>query len=383
MKPSSGYPVSAKRYREPLCTPSPHAVKRGVKRKYTMPAVGAPAVSTCGFAEDMFFLADEGSSPLLSRFLSPPGMSHDQIFRSLVTRVHGLLKHFPCVGDVPKISLCCKDESFLKIIACDAERTFCPKEDVTANKRTIGRQAAICEALLLLHSEIQDYHQGLGYIVAFLHVFLRTSDVVRVALGLHRSRRHSMGYFRKESQSFVRDARVFHRLLRAEDCKTAAYLERLGVVPELYAGKWFIGLCVHVLPWIQLLDFWEGYFTYGTGFLLAFGLAYVSEFRSEICASKSTAAALTILRLEDPSADWRFPKTLEAGIDLRLQRVIHVALRASSSGQPDTTSVAQMRLEEAVEVRSRVEQARMKLEMLIAEGDNDDIVFSDEESNED
>lgn len=360
-----------------VCIPSPQQINRGTKRKFPV-SISKSAADPCrAFADDPFFLRDEERSPLLARLLSPRGTSQVQIMRNCALRIQRLLKILPDPGDI-SVEADCNDREFMKIIICDAERTFCLKEDPLANQRTKKRQAAMCETLKLVHSDVKDYHQGLGYIVAFLHTFLGTSDVVRLVLALHRSRRHSVGYFRKESQSFVRDARVLHRLIRAKDTVMAEHLERLGCVPELYAVKWFVGLCVHVLPWIELLDFWEGYFTYGTGFLFAFGLAYVSEFRNELLACSSTSAVLTILRMEDPACDWRFPRTFEAGIDIRFQHVIKVAFGAASSGQPESALVPQMRLEEAVEVRTGVEKARVRLEALAADTD-DDIFFSDED----
>lgn len=357
------------------CTPTPHQINRGIKRKLPVSDSKGSGCLRGAMVADPFFLQDEERSPLLSRLLSPQGVSKNQIIGNCAARAQHLLMLLPDVGDISVEPGKYNSKDCLNIFICDAERTFCLKDNLVANRRTRERQASMCEALRLVHSEVQDYHQGLGYIVAFLHVFLGMQDVVRVALTLHRSRRHSVGYFRKESQSFVRDARVFHRLVKDKDCVMAEHLERLGCVPELYAVKWFVGLCVHVLPWLELLDFWEGYFKYGTSFLFHFGLAYMSEFRTELLGCSSTSAVLTVLRMEDPACDWRFPKKLEAGIDLRFQRVIKAALR--DAALPDNFLVPQMRLEEAVKVRTEVEEARLRLEALAT--DDDDIVFSDEE----
>merc|ERR1719316_284712 len=86
MKASVNGPANAKEWRAPPCTPSPQRVSRGTKRKLGISALGGSVITTRGLAEDVFFLTDEKTSPLLSRFLSPPGLQ-DQIIRSLATRV--------------------------------------------------------------------------------------------------------------------------------------------------------------------------------------------------------------------------------------------------------------------------------------------------------
>lgn len=345
-------------------------------------AITSAAARAAGMIEDPTFWPDEGCSTLLSRFLPVPGRSKDEVLAGLASRMRRMVGLLPASGSAPasgRIIAQCRDAAFLQIIVRDAHRTFYPKSDPLTAARTAARQEVMCETLRIIHSEIQDYHQGLGFIVAFLHLFLGTPDVVRVVLALHYSNRHSMGYFRAESKAFVRDARVLHRLIKEQRPALAGHLERLGAVPEMYAVKWFVGLCVHVLPWEQLLDFWESYFQHGTVFLLAFGLAFVAEFEHELLAAQSTGGVLSVLRMEDPTADWRFPTVLGSSVEARLRRTIEAALSATRSGRPDPGHVAQMRLEEAVRVKGEVERAQHAMQALAENYDDDEIVFSDED----
>eukprot|EP00960_Hanusia_phi_P001764 50549-Hanusia_phi.AAC.1 len=39
--------------------------------------------------------------------------------------------------------------------------------------------------------------------------------------------------------------------------EVAEHLEKAGLVPEAYAQKWFVGLCVHTMPFEALLDLFE------------------------------------------------------------------------------------------------------------------------------
>lgn len=320
---------------------------------------------------------------LFSRYRVPNDCTTDQVMADIADRARKLILLLPDAGRiavVPDSALRCTDEAFLQIIKHDAERTFFAKSDVLTNARTRARQHTQCEILKMIHSEVNDYHQGLGFIVAFLQLFVSAPDVVRISLALHRSKRHAAGYFRAQSQAFVRDARVLHRLIQEVKPEVAAHLERFGAVPEMYAGKWFVGLCVHFLPFDQLLDFWEGYFQHGTVFIFAFGLQFFQEFETELLAARSTSAIMAVLRMEDQRSESRFPGLLEQGLENRFRRVLSTAHDDMRAGTLNSDTIAQMRFTEAVAVKAEVERAQLRAEALAAQqGCEDEIVFSDEE----
>lgn len=228
-------------------------------------------------------------------------------------------------------------------------------------------------------SKVKDYHQGLGFVVAFLRLFLEAEDVTRIALALHTSERHSRGYFLAEPQAFFRDCCVFGHLLEENPAtkSVASHLAHFQALPELYAVKWFVGLGVHTLPLLGLLDFWEAYFQHGFEFLFSFAIAFINEFQSELLAESTTAGVMTILRMEDPSAEWHYPLKLQTGLEDRFQNLHLAALDAIAIDALDHKRLPRMQEEEAVKIAARVERARRQLQ----EFDEDDVIcFSDEDN---
>jgi hypothetical protein len=41
--------------------------------------------------------------------------------------------------------------------------------------------------------------------------------------------------------------------------EVAAHLKKAGLVPEAYAQKWFVGLCVHTMPFTPLIELFEAF----------------------------------------------------------------------------------------------------------------------------
>merc|ERR1712000_792829 len=113
------------------------------------------------------------------------------------------------------------------------------------------------------------------------------------------------------------------------------------------------------------LDYWEAYFQYGAEFVFSFGLEFVREFSAELLAERTTAGVMTILRLEDSHAEWKFPPQLRQGIFDRLASLIARAVQAIGNdalGGPER--LEPMRKEETEVVARRVEEARKRLHEL-------------------
>lgn len=312
--------------------------------------------------QDPQFWEDERDSPLLSRGFD--AFTLDDL-RNLVTqRVRSWPDLLPEVVCNLHQSSNCESQEAVRIFQRDAERTFISKDESEVQRRTAKRQEKQVELLKLVYSQVQEYHQGMGFLVAFLQLFLEANDVVRVVLALHQSDRHSAGYFRSEPQAFVRDARVLRRLTEERLPRLASHLASLGAVPEMYSVKWFIGLAVHFLPLSDLLDYWEGFFQYGFEWVLAFGLEFFQEFQSELLQETSTAGVMTILRMEDPRAEWRYPPKLEEGLLERFARINLATLETLSRDSLGVNRLIKFREEEAAKVASAVENARRRMQEL-------------------
>lgn len=305
---------------------------------------------------DPTFLEDESDSPLISRGFDA---FQNERAEEIITRVSGWLDLLPGARDVdvdPATAAEFTNPQMTQIFERDAEGTFPPKGDPEVNARTCARQKQQVDNLKLVCREIQDYHIGLCNAVAFLQLFIGTADLARIVLALHRSPRHSAGYFGLEPVAFVRDARVFQRLLEEHEPSIASHLAKIGVSPDLYMEDWFIGLAVRVLPLMQLLNFWEAYFQYGSEFLYSFGLAFMREFAAELQNEWTLAGVMPIFRMQDPKAPSQFPPLPLEGTTERLSRVYLSALEMIAEDLIGAGRLEAMRAEEADRIAEEFEQ---------------------------
>jgi hypothetical protein len=326
------------------------------------------------------------SSPLLSRGFR--GYCEERT-EDLLRRVHSWVDLLQA-RDIKVNSAAAKqgvEERYLRIFERDADRTWIQKSDPAIQARTNKRHAAQIECLKVAFSEVQDYNQSLGYVVALLQLFLEPEDIARVAVSLHRSDRHCSGYYNSEAQAFAADSFVFMELLTIKVPDVAQHLSSKGCVPNGYMVKWLSGLGVHCLSLRELLDYWEAFFQYGFEFTLAFGIAFMRHFRQELLQQKTTAECNSILRMEDSKGQWFFPSVLlegssQAELDQRLRLVIMQALEIVATEELGTTQKLQeMRLAQRAKVQLQCEKARADAERLANKYGNDDCDgdFSDED----
>ena len=322
------------------------------------------------------FWKDEGESPLLARNFK--FITHDNI-DMLTARVSSWADLIEGVDSIQidlKQADLCKNEEFLRIFLRDAERTYVPKDEKEAQERTLKRHAAHTAILKTAVAVINDYHQGLGYIAAFLGLFLDQLSASRIILALHTNSKYSQGYFSATPQRFVADARVLNKLLSSRKPALHAHLASKGVLPEMYATKWFVGLCLHVLPFGALFEFYEAFLTQGNEFLFKFGLAYFDTFEKELMNAKDTHSIMTILRAEDPKCDWKPPHDMIARHekDDLFGGIVRDALSVQIEADLETLRQLELTL-----VAEAVERAKKRDEELKQLYSDDEIVFSDEE----
>lgn len=71
--------------------------------------------------------------------------------------------------------------------------------------------------------------------------------------------------------------------------------------PSSFCQKWFVGLCVHVLPFEYLFQYFEGFLEGGHKFLFQFGLSLIHQLQDKLLALHNNhSVTLGLLRL-DPS----------------------------------------------------------------------------------
>jgi|MDTA01.1.fsa_nt_gb hypothetical protein len=305
------------------------------------------------------FFVREGGAPLLRRnagFLMPGDLPGP--LRKRLDKWPAL-----CGADVacPVVtSGACEDEAALRIFLRDAERTF---------QEEVHRERMI-ELLKRVWPENRDYHQGLGYVTALLMLFFDSSTTTRILLRITRDPRYTPGYWRAAPEPYVRDAMVYARLVEERQPAVAALLHQACIVPEAYASKWFIGLCVHVLPFAALLDYVEAFLAEGHAFLFKFSLALVTALAPKLLALKPTDVNLILemLRL-DPG---QFPDDFEGG-------AFFTRLVADARAvKLDEAHLARLRAEEQIKLEQKLRRIREREAQMAAEDDDDEIVFSDE-----
>lgn len=181
------------------------------------------------------------------------------------------------------------------------------------------------------------------------------------------------GYWFAAPPAYVRDAMVYSRLVAEHFPDVSALLSQAGVAAEAYASKWFVGLCLHVLPFRALFAFYAALLEEGAAFLFKFALSLIRHTSSALLACKPTDASsiFAILRL-DPSV---YPDS----------HPIHDEI-VSTAKEWDITDaqIAELRAQEQASLDAKMVRVRAaEAKLAEADGSDDEIVFSDEEEDED
>jgi hypothetical protein len=97
-----------------------------------------------------------------------------------------------------------------------------------------------------------------------------------------------------------RDAMVYMELVKSRLPAVAAHLEKASLVPESYAQKWFVGLCVHTMPFESLIQVFESFLSEGYLYLFKLSLAIVETVADRILATNSAEVnkLFELLRLD-------------------------------------------------------------------------------------
>jgi hypothetical protein len=161
----------------------------------------------------------------------------------------------------------------------------------------------------------------------------------------------------------------FAAMLKVRDAELTAHFLKHTLMPDTYAQKWFVALCVHVLPFEALYPFMDQYLKEGHTLFFKFGLALMAALRGRLLASSNPGEMFALLRL-DPT---QFKDDL---VSFSLD-VVAKAKLVSLEG----FDIKAMR-EEAWEgiVRPRIEKARAKMNK--PDSDSESFNFSDEEDSD-
>jgi len=175
-----------------------------------------------------------------------------------------------------------------RILIADAERTF----------RNKTNQKKFIKMLGYLQCSFKDYAQGLGYVSSFLLLTMEERDAFSLLSHLNENEKYIPGYWKHEAIVFATDAYVFRELLRKFLPDIANHLEKNTIDPATYCQKWFVGLCVHVLPFEHLFLFFEKFLIGGYQFLMKFGLSLMKQLKDRILSLNNPADLFAVLRLD-------------------------------------------------------------------------------------
>jgi hypothetical protein len=79
------------------------------------------------------------------------------------------------------------------------------------------------------------------------------------------------------------------------------HLEAANLVPEAYAQKWFVGLCVHAMPFETLVEVIESFLSEGHLFLFKLSVAIVTAIKDQILTTKTHEAPPTRIHAQFPT----------------------------------------------------------------------------------
>jgi hypothetical protein len=257
------------------------------------------------------------------------------------------------------------DDEPERIFILDAERTFFGPE----NRKRLVR------ILTHLSKKFADYHQALSYVTSFLLLTLDEHTTAAMLSHINSHPKFIPGYWRAEAVAFATDAYVFEGLLMKTHPEVAQHLQKNSVQPHTYCQKWFVGLCVNVLPYDALFHFFEAFFDQGFVFLMKFGLSLVEHIKEPLLNAKDPSTIFALLRL-DPKAVAR--QTIAESIVKGAQRydltnMDFAALRTDAYDRHLRKSL------EAAKAQREAEEKRLR-EKKANKGEDDDDDDSDEDS---
>eukprot|EP01053_Blabericola_migrator_P008821 Blabericola_migrator_1__8820@NODE_465_length_8250_cov_107_590737_g363_i0_p4_GENE_NODE_465_length_8250_cov_107_590737_g363_i0NODE_465_length_8250_cov_107_590737_g363_i0_p4_ORF_typecomplete_len322_score70_01RabGAPTBC/PF00566_18/1_5e18_NODE_465_length_8250_cov_107_590737_g363_i072478212 len=257
------------------------------------------------------------------------------------------------------------NEEMDRLFYQDAVRTFSDEE--------FRKQEVAC--LNTVYHVIQDYHQGLGFIVAFLLLFLERFDVATICFYLDK---HVLrGYIMTHNRAYLRDSTVLERLLRVRDPELADHLAEY-TVPGAYCSKWFIGMNLHVLPFAAIVRWYEILLATGERALFQYGLSVILRNRDYLMSQKDASKILELLRFEKnvyPNDKKRDPALTDSVVDVNEPGSFYMDIVEHSVDIVVHEDEIEKFRDEVSREMAEAEDRRNQH----VESSDDEIVFSDEE----
>jgi hypothetical protein len=168
------------------------------------------------------------------------------------------------------------------------------REDVPRTFATEKNRAVLLDTCVRLQQRLGDYSQAMCFVAAYFSLLMRRERAFALTVTLGRNDRW-VGSRWWDRVSFGTEAFAFVELLALHDPEVHAHLARLTVLPEAYTQRWFLALCVDVLPYANLLHVMELFLQHGVVVMHRVGLAIVSTQRKAMLACTQTGQCIALL----------------------------------------------------------------------------------------
>jgi len=191
------------------------------------------------------------------------------------------------LGQLPKLT----PDELARIINADTKRTF--QGDLAKS---------VLEPVLQQAAELFDgeYHQGEARVAGFLLMMMPPADVIRMLQLLQRSPRHGVfAYWRNLAVGLAADSNCVEAIIAKSDPELSKHFQQVLFLP---AGTWCPKYCaalgVSMLPFPNLMVFFERFVAEGADFLVRFCLSLVKEMRPQLLAASDSSRALQHLEIK-------------------------------------------------------------------------------------
>jgi len=129
------------------------------------------------------------------------------------------------------------------------------------------------------------------------------------------------GYWETAPEAYVRDTMVLTKLLETHAPDASKKLLTIGVVPESYISKWWVGLCIHMLPMEALALYFETFLQEVPGapdsldvrqghvYLFNFGVTIMQTLTDRIMAAGPMQVCAPLFVVHDPGRSTSCPNS--------------------------------------------------------------------------
>lgn len=180
-----------------------------------------------------------------------------------------------------------KDAETERVIIQDCVRTF----------SMIDHQKRLERFLNGCYIEFGNYSQGMAHVAALLMLTLPENGVIPILRRVNSA--YIPGHWEHEAEGFATNAYVLRYVAESHGPSSAVvkHLNKLNLLPEMWAGKWFKQVFVHSLDVEHWYPFFERFLQHGFPYLIACGVSALASLSDRLLACADISPLLKMLAL--------------------------------------------------------------------------------------